>query len=556
MTPQPEDPRRKTTARLIGVAAFAALALPLVIAVLERFAHRADPTANRGDQAAMQLDVMAAEHLHLLVGAYSRYGWNHPGPLMLYLYVPFGWRWGVSGSVLSLATAAVNLVTFLALAVLLRRAADPWHQVAGAVVLVFVLHQFGILRLTDPWNPFTLVLPLALVGVAVAVAAAGRPWALPVAVVAGSAAAQAHLGAAPLAVGWIALGTGVVVGTHRHRLREVALPVGVAIGVGVLCWLPPAYQQVTRHPGNLTRIQESRSEDLGTKPTFEETREDLVVPLTLDQRPVGDALGYSISPIERPTALATWHAIGLVVVAAAGAVRRVRSDRDRLRRATCATAVVGVGISVLASMQIIEPAYRYLFTPVAAAGIVLHLAVAFVVVDLLGAATRHLPGPLPRWRTTGAAAVAAIVGLVFWVGAVRDAATIPPYAQEQNSTSIPPLTALVRDAMPCDARQVWLEMAPFDAWTEGAGVAVLLERDGVEVTVGPRFEPVFGEAHRRRGDEQTRVLIARPGQRIPAGADLVGIAPKTGLRVYAIAVPGRAAPAAPCRVQSPATQPG
>jgi hypothetical protein len=207
-------------------------------------------------------------------------------------------------------------------------------------------------------------------------------------------------------------------------------------------------------------------------------------------------------------------------------------------------------------MQIIEPAYRYLFTPVAAVGIVLHLAVALVAVEALGAATRRLPAPIRRHRFAAVGTLAAIVGTTFWVGAVRDAATIPPYAQEQNARSIPGLTALVRDAMPCTTRHVWLEMAPFDTWTEGAGAAVLLERAGVDVTVSAKFEPVFGEAYRLRGDETARVLIARVGQRLPRGADLVAVVPKTALRVYAIPLPGQTTPALPCRDQSPATQPG
>jgi len=76
---------RASVARL---ALIAAALVPFVPAAAE-FARRGVPDyLFTGDGATLELRVLQAAHGGQLLGAYSRFYWNHPGPAFFYLALP------------------------------------------------------------------------------------------------------------------------------------------------------------------------------------------------------------------------------------------------------------------------------------------------------------------------------------------------------------------------------------------------------------------------------------------------------------------------------------
>ena len=100
-----------------------------------------------------------------LLGAYSQYGWYHPGPLLFYLLAPF---YIVSGRTLyglDLGALVINLVSLLIIAAILGRrrgvsAATALSLLVGLFIYFVRLPEL----LTSAWNPHISV--LAVCGVA------------------------------------------------------------------------------------------------------------------------------------------------------------------------------------------------------------------------------------------------------------------------------------------------------------------------------------------------------------------------------------------------------
>src|SRR5262249_23998336 len=74
-----------------------------------------------GDGAVLELGTFRAVHHVQLLGPYSRFGWNHPGPLYFYLAAPFYELFHEHGAALNVFALAVDYVSVLGLTLLAMR---------------------------------------------------------------------------------------------------------------------------------------------------------------------------------------------------------------------------------------------------------------------------------------------------------------------------------------------------------------------------------------------------------------------------------------------------
>jgi hypothetical protein len=258
----PERPTRSAPSgeRRTGAAAGAPLAaallagavllVPLVVAAV--VAAR-DGLPFVGDSAALDLRSRDVFGPGLpLVGAYSRFGWNHLGPWELWLggivQAALGQRrWSpVAGQLVFQAAAIVATVGI---------AARHGRRVLAlsVVVLAVSLAAAGPRLLLDPWNPFAAYPLVPLFVVTCWLLGRGRVSAIVPAVIAGSLLVQLHIGYLPL----VLAGGGWAAGRARAQLRPAARPgrpvLIAALAAGVL-WAPVALDEVTRPPGNARRV--------------------------------------------------------------------------------------------------------------------------------------------------------------------------------------------------------------------------------------------------------------------------------------------------------------
>lgn len=212
-----------------------------------------------GDWAVLTLRVDDVGQYTPLVGPYSRFGWNHPGPLMyLLLSLPYKVLGGSPEALLASA-ATLNAATVAAIAAVAWRRGRLPMVALSMIVLAIIFQATGPALLRDPWNPFLTLLPLALVVFLAWSVIEGDTWMWPLLLFVTSFELQSHIGYLPM-IGMIFVSI-FVLAWQRSSLLDL-LPssstarrwvIGTSCVVLLLCWLPVLIDQFFE-TGNLGAI--------------------------------------------------------------------------------------------------------------------------------------------------------------------------------------------------------------------------------------------------------------------------------------------------------------
>ncbi len=138
-----------------------------------------------GDFAANSILIQKAKHLRLLAGNYSRVGFNHPGPAILYV-LAFGelvfhdwlhWVSPVGGQMITAAFYAA-LWILLCAAMFMRLSHSRWETLAFSVVVCMTLAHGSPYSFGGLWFPTLYVLPFTAFVIALALFVLGDAWSL------------------------------------------------------------------------------------------------------------------------------------------------------------------------------------------------------------------------------------------------------------------------------------------------------------------------------------------------------------------------------------------
>ena len=383
------------------------LAYALLAAVVATFAWKA---ATLDWKAAGDLSVIRLRALDVgtsntpLVGPYSRFQWNHPGPSLSFAFAPWARLFGNSGVGILIGAFVANLAAMFGAAWVARRSSKVLFFLTSIVLAAFVLlAQSG--ELFNPWNPFVVVLPLFAALIAAWATFRGDRVAAVVLVIAASFAIQGHIGAAPLGVLALLIGGGgllyAIVRSQGEERRDFVTTSLIAVGVMFVCWIPPLLDQLFG-TGNLGRLVEFQ---------FTDTQPSAGLRFALDQVtrlltfPPGREVGFLGVVGNGP--VVPWMAI---VLLAATVVAWKKGWRDRLQLALVAwlsVAVTGLAISGIKGIP-----FQYVFRWSWAMVLVVWIACAWVGVSLLLEFA-----PVRRWFTAGASLVlAGLLGALLLFG--------------------------------------------------------------------------------------------------------------------------------------------
>lgn len=212
-----------------------------------------------GDWAVLTMRVEDVGRDTPLVGPYSRFGWNHPGPLMYWLLAFPYHLFGDRPEALLAAAATLNVLTVAALsAVAWRRGRLPLVALTMTATAILI-HAMGPAMIRDPWNPFITLLPLALTVFLVWSVIEGDFWMWPPLAFLVSFELQSHIGYLPMLA---MLGVSVFAIAWRRKSLNTLLPtstkqrwwvLGLSSAVIFGCWLPVLLDQVAG-TGNLGAI--------------------------------------------------------------------------------------------------------------------------------------------------------------------------------------------------------------------------------------------------------------------------------------------------------------
>ena len=383
------------------------LAYALLAAVVATFAWKA---ATLDWKAAGDLSVIRLRALDVgtsntpLVGPYSRFQWNHPGPSLSFAFAPWVRLFGSSGVGILIGAFVVNLAAMFGAAWVARRSSKVLFFLTSIVLAAFaLLEQPG--ELFNPWNPYVVVLPTFAALIAAWGTVRGDRVAAVVLVISASFAIQGHIGTAPLSVLALLIGGGgllyAIARSADEERRGFVKTSLIAAGAMFVCWIPPLLDQFfgTGNLARLVRFQFTAGEpSAGMRFALDQLTRLLTFP---PGRQVGFNLDVGTGPV------VPWMAIMLL---AATVVAWKRGWHDRLQLTLLAW--LSIVVTGLALSGIKGIAFPYVFRWSWAMVLVVWIACAWVGVSLL------LEFALVRrWFTTGASLVlAGLLGLLLIFG--------------------------------------------------------------------------------------------------------------------------------------------
>jgi hypothetical protein len=261
--PKPARPTAASPLSKRNIAFFASLAA-LWTAVLCLRDHYIFTTTvyENGDAAANSILIGKAVHFRLLVGNYSREGFNHPGPALLYVesfgqdifyallhVVPSRYN----GQIIGIYILNSILLSLTAI-VLYRHSRNYSASVAGILVVLWLTNSHTLWA--SSWMPYVYVAPFLLAVVAGASVASGAVRDLPLYVLATALLVHGHICFVAIMGVYSLLVIGAWALLHRGRpktYREVVGTHRAAFGISaalILVFLFPMVLQVVLHwPG-------------------------------------------------------------------------------------------------------------------------------------------------------------------------------------------------------------------------------------------------------------------------------------------------------------------
>jgi hypothetical protein len=519
------------------------MALPLALVLLPMVAGvvtllvswlRGSPYAPFGDQVFIEFHVRDLGSHAVLTGPFSRYGWDHPGPLMYYLLAPLYWLTGTSQQSLAITPLLTNAACVVGIALLVRRRSGTPATLWTLVVLAIYLRVFGAASLQNNWNPDFPVLPCALMAFLSWDLACGSRWALPAIVALASFQVQSHAGFAPAVLACLATAVGTLAIRAIHarvrpvpdvepgRLRPWLRPLAVTLLVLVVLWLPPIIDAAAHSGGNLRELFDyfgSAKPDGTWRAGISWLNSDL------------GALPAYVTGVDRHAAPAVqpplpgWTGIVALLALVASvvlAIRRRSRDTAVLVALTALMCLAGL----VAVRRIVGPLFDYLAAWVLVAGILLWTTLG---VALLGQEGKR-PALALSTRARRPGWAIAVLGLVALAG-------VATAAQVRVTT---PWTYTDTVTQQLDAQVVsWLgdhrhdlvrvgpaghsnDLASFVAANNRASALVMaLNRSGVPVRVSPYYVGAYGKPRGADQDKVRRVLTVVQGSGTGQRGDLV-----------------------------------
>ena len=477
--------------RLVLPACALIFSFLLAIILISRSAPQVEAFA---DGAVFELHIRNALQGQQVLGAYSQFGWNHPGPLAFYVLAPLYQLGGASQFSLNSAAFTINvLVLLLTVALAIRYGDRALPPILAAWLLLYLL------RLPDLassfWNPHFLVLPLAALLVTCAAVSAGhhRPW--PLVALLGSWVAQAHIGLLPA----VAACCGVSVLLWRSTNgRTPPLTKWLVVLILATAWALPIADQLINSPGNMRRIAHFFLNESGPRPLLGVSLKAFAAMTTGVLQPsLYLAQGWLFEPVSlRPVA-----ALLIGVPALAIAAWTEWRSGARFNGALGAICLSTLGVGLLSAISIrgrIGDYHLFWLTAVGAMS-------AAVVTTAVARRFVSLPSALGAYA--GAAMLAAALYASYGAFVARTA-----FAPTLERTTV---MALTKDIMELQRNgqfgRLLIEVDPI-VWDIAAGVVLELVRADVEVHVDPLLVRLYGPPFRASGNEDTLLSIAGPAK--------------------------------------------
>jgi hypothetical protein len=490
------------------VLTIAAATLPLLALLLVSLGRLGATYSPDGDNALIEMHVRDIGHHPVLVGAYSRSGWFHPGPALYYLlWLPYQIALHASGSLITAATL-INLLCVAGIIAIVHRRAGRVAAWWATVVLLLDLRVLGAAALQNVWNPTISILPFALFLVTAWSVLCDDYWLLPVTAGLGSFVVQCHVAYIfPVAAVGVLVSARTVI-RLRHD-RNWYRPLAITIAVTAVMWAPPVIDELTGHPGNLTAILRYGRAPRGTW-GWQEGANTVMTQIgrlpgwIAGLKPMPDYYGSPKLPL--------WP--GLLGVGALVAITGVAARRRQTDVLWLVLLAVIAGFAAGAFIDRVDgPDWSYLGDWISSIGVVLWIGVGVCLLPRSRTRVRS------TWVTAGVGALAAFLA----VGGTWNALAAPRFGSN-TSPAITHLAASGRQwAKANNVRAVKVDFGPdpdlaLGVLAAGTGVAFQFERHGISTKVDSAWRLQFGAPRTVRGPWSGPELVVGTSYLPPPGS--------------------------------------
>lgn len=490
------SPRRAAAgwevALAVGVTVVALL--PFLLTIVFRWAGDYVPV---GDSAIIDLRVRDVWSSQIpLTGAYSRYGWSHPGPLMHWLFAAVAGPLGGRPWTVLIASALLQGAAIVWLSRLAWKAGRLPMVVLWLAILMLAYAGTGGWMLVEVWNPYVAFPFFALFLLQCWLIFNGDPDRLVGATVVGSFLAQTHIGYLPL-VGVLLAASVLLVGwrARQEGKRPWDLtPVKWTLLVAMVLWLPPLIDGLVHSPGNSTRIlaalREGNAEPAIGLYDSAGFVADAFLPLPLWLQTV-DGVAHRVTAAVPASGLRMVFLVGAGLLLGWVGARR----HDRVVKVTALFVVLTLAASWLAIAVVTGPPYPYLFQWRLVVSAFVTVAICYLVLRT----TRLIDRPLIGVAVVTVSAVAIMFGSL---RLVTDA--------DLRGEPVWALAPVVQDfadelAPQASSRDVVLRYAGSAQEGVHASLVNELDRRDAGVYVEDQLGFVFGDSRVRSADEADEI---------------------------------------------------
>ncbi len=482
-----------------GAAVLAALALTAI-------AVRAPHGLPVGDAALLQSYTLLTTRGELLLGPYSRFAWHHPGPMYFWLLAPFYALAGYDTPGLHVGAFLINVLSVVCLVWTVRRSTGGMFAlVLIGSIAAYVWRAREVM--VSAWNPHVTVLAAAALAPLAAATAAGDLALLPLVAVCATFIVQTHIGFAPYAA---ALSACAAAGLWTARAggaggwSRVKALLNRTAWLLVVLWSFPIADQLTRTPGNVTRLLRFfLVEDRGGQPAGTALRA-WADAATSALRP-GFHLPTGVLFVPTTSALVVTWGVAQLALLAACAVWWARRQRrfEAWLSAVLAIASVVTCASVLRIAENLVDHELYWMSAIGFLSAGVFVAAAATIAT--GADGRRR---VSRRIVTMACAVPIALAIASGVRGLSGPGGLP-FGVRNDDRIVRTLTDGVRRHLQQSGAQKPLVRMDVTTWGYAAGVVLQLERAAVPVAVEDGDVPLFSDAVAVDGREAVELTIAR-----------------------------------------------
>jgi hypothetical protein len=484
--------------------------VPLVVAAVALVVDVGADYHPWSDQALIELQTRDVGRHPVLIGLYSREGWNHPGPALFYLLaLPYRLSGGASIGV-NLGTLLINGSAIAGMALVAKRRGGTPLLLLTLVGCALLVRALGPDYMRDPWVPSIPVLPFGLLVFLTWAMACGETWALPVAAAVASFCVQTHVGYLPLAVSLLAWGAAWLVVRARRgardrvngeapTTRDVVRAGLISAAVLAVTWLPPLIEQQVDSPGNLRKVGEYFREADTNDGVHSVGDGYAVVFGQFGLTPEWLTGGRTPSPFTgEPDVLRSPPAPVLLIPFAFAAFllwRRRSWDACRL----VGTLALALCVGVVSVMRIIGPVFAYRVRWTWVLGMEAMVVVAWAAWMLLAS---RAPRAERRWPVPVLVSALLAVTTLNTVSAARAGAP-----QERESSALSALLPAVVASLPEGDGDAIVRPDGYLGGLYTSGLVLGLERRGVPARVDHKWsKETFGEHRFHKGGRIRAVL--------------------------------------------------